>query len=134
MKWLMLVFGIVVVLTSGDRPPANAKDFTGMMKSLSNWGRQDELGALNLITPQKRKQAAAVREGLAISLSRRLSHEAGDDVRFQHRMLRTGDQEGSTGSADSYAFRYHGYTITHLDALCHQFFDGRMFNGFSQRK
>ena len=40
---------------------------------LSNWGRwgpDDELGTLNLITPAKRKQAAAlVKEGISVSLS-----------------------------------------------------------------
>src|SRR6202043_1141474 len=42
-------------------------------KDLSNWGRwgkDDEIGTLNLITPAKRKQAAAlVKEGLSISLA-----------------------------------------------------------------
>src|SRR5882672_6123174 len=40
---------------------------------LSNWGRwgkDDQLGALNLITPAKRKQAAAlVRDGVTVSLA-----------------------------------------------------------------
>src|SRR4051812_7280374 len=40
---------------------------------LSNWGRwgkNDEIGALNLITPAKRKQAAAlVKEGVSVSLA-----------------------------------------------------------------
>ena len=38
-----------------------------MMTTLSNWGRwgrEDQMGTLNLITPKKRKQAAAlVQEG-----------------------------------------------------------------------
>src|SRR5689334_6539064 len=63
-----------------DRPPAADKkkltkaDVEKMMTSLSNWGRwgkKDQLGALNLITPQKRRQAAAlVKEGITISLAR----------------------------------------------------------------
>src|SRR5712671_5726148 len=40
---------------------------------LSNWGRwgkDDQMGALNLITPAKRKQAAAlVRDGVTVSLA-----------------------------------------------------------------
>ena len=39
-------------------------------KELSNWGRwgkDDEIGALNLITPAKRKQAAGlVKEGVSV--------------------------------------------------------------------
>src|SRR5260221_3050008 len=41
---------------------------------LSNWGRwgkDDQMGTLNLITPAKRKQAAAlVKEGFSVSLAR----------------------------------------------------------------
>src|SRR6476619_5006414 len=43
------------------------------MKELSNWGRwgkDDQKGTLNLITPAKRKQAIAlVKEGVAVSLA-----------------------------------------------------------------
>src|SRR5574342_687752 len=42
-------------------------------KDLSNWGRwgkDDQIGALNLITPAKRKAAAAlVKEGVSVSLA-----------------------------------------------------------------
>jgi hypothetical protein len=44
------------------------------MTELSNWGRwgpDDQLGALNLITPAKRRQAAALaRTGTVVSLER----------------------------------------------------------------
>jgi hypothetical protein len=44
------------------------------MKELSNWGRwgkADQLGTVNLITPAKRKQAIGlVREGHSVSLAR----------------------------------------------------------------
>ena len=57
--------------------PAHVVDQAQMdrwKKELSNWGRwgaDDQLGALNLITPAKRKQAAAlVREGFPVSLAR----------------------------------------------------------------
>src|SRR5215831_17934164 len=43
------------------------------MTDLSNWGRwgkDDGIGTLNLLTPEKRKQALAlVREGVAVSLA-----------------------------------------------------------------
>ena len=42
-------------------------------KDLSNWGRwgtDDQIGALNLITPAKRKEAAGlVKEGYSVSLA-----------------------------------------------------------------
>ena len=59
---------------SSARPTiANEADFRRAMKELSNWGRwgaDDELGAANLITPAKRKQAIALaKEGLPVSLA-----------------------------------------------------------------
>jgi kynurenine formamidase len=109
-----------------------------MMQSLSNWGRwgkEDQLGALNLITPQKRKDAAAlVQEGLPISLARNaICTETFNSPPFEHRMIETGHTPGAGSSADIYSVQYHGYTQTHLDALCHVFYQGRMYNGFSQR-
>ena len=52
---------------------ATRADFETYMKDLSNWGRwgkDDQMGAVNLITPAKRKQAlASVKEGISISLA-----------------------------------------------------------------
>src|SRR5436190_1004669 len=47
------------------KPKVSKSDREGMMKSLSNWGRwgaADELGTLNLITPEKRLVAAKQRK------------------------------------------------------------------------
>jgi len=50
------------------------EDLDRWMRELSNWGRwgkEDQLGAINLITPAKRRQAAAlVKAGVSISLAR----------------------------------------------------------------
>ena len=51
------------------------------MTELSNWGRwgkDDQLGTINLITPEKRKQAAAlVKKGISVSLARDTEKEKG---------------------------------------------------------
>lgn len=108
-----------------------------MMQSLSNWGRwgkDDELGALNLVTKQKRKEAAAlVKEGTSISLAHNaIKVKADDSPAFEHRMLETGEKADSGGASDYVGVQYHGFTATHLDALCHIFYQGRMYNGFPQ--
>ncbi len=99
---------------------------------VSNWGRwgpEDELGALNLITPEKRTQAAAlVREGVSVSLSR--DADLGDGAR-PGPYRRIMDQVGPTGAADHLEVRFHGGVVTHIDAFAHRFFDGRMWNGHS---
>ena len=115
------------------------EEVLGWMTSLSNWGRwgaDDELGTLNLITPEKRTQAAGlVREGISVTCSRLIVPELAADVTSippLHYMLRTGESAPSTGpggSSDFIGFSFHGLSITHLDSLCHQFWDGKMYNG-----
>jgi hypothetical protein len=55
-------------------PPVTPEQFERWKAELSNWGRcgkDDQIGALNLITPDKRRQAAAlVNDGFSVSLSR----------------------------------------------------------------
>ena len=115
------------------------EEVLGWMTSLSNWGRwgaDDELGTLNLITPAKRAQAAGlVKEGLSVTCSRLIVPEGGADVTSippLHYMVRTGESApsvGGGGASDFIGFSFHGLTITHLDALCHQFWNGKMYNG-----
>ena len=121
------------------RPIPTEEEVLGYMTSLSNWGRwgaDDELGTLNLITPEKRAQAARlVQEGTSVTCSRLIVPEGASDVTSippLHYMIRTGESapsEGPGGSSDFIGFSFHGLTITHLDALCHQFWDGKMYNG-----
>src|SRR4029079_16656681 len=65
--------GIALRAQGGDSHPVSADQYERWKKELSNWGRwgkDDEIGALNLITPAKRKQAAGlVRDGLTVSLA-----------------------------------------------------------------
>lgn len=112
-------------------------DVDEMMQTLSNWGRwgqDDQLGALNLITPEKRRSASAlVREGVSISLARNaIKRRVGVSAPFEHRMVETGLSPASQGSADIYSVQFHSYTHTHVDALCHVFHMGRMYNNIPQ--
>ena len=117
----------------------SGKDVEGMLTALSNWGRwgkEDQSGTPNLITTQKRKEAAAqVKEGVSISLARDLSEMSGAaSASFVHKMTETGQNPKSKNAGDSYSFTYHGYLLTHIDALCHFFHEGKMYNGFSQQE
>jgi kynurenine formamidase len=111
------------------------------MKELSNWGRwgrDDQLGTVNLITPAKRKQAAGlVREGHSVSLARDTDKEKAVDnpSPFAHSMGATGaNPAGGQFSVDTYSVLYHGYAHTHMDSLCHMFYEGKMYNGYSQEE
>ena len=130
--------------TSNAQNPAssstlrNRQDFEQWMTELSNWGRwgkDDQLGALNLVTPAKRKLALAlVHEGVSVSLARDVEKEKAADngSPFQHLMDRAGTNNSGFFAADTYKVSYHGMAHTHLDSLCHMFHHGKMYNGFSQ--
>ena len=120
---------------SGARPTiANEADFRRAMKELSNWGRwgnDDELGAANLITATKRKQALALaKEGLPVSLAHDIVQEqAADAPNILERVL---GPVSPTGTADQYKYTgtYHGIVHSHLDAVdCHIMVDGKGYNG-----
>lgn len=119
------------------REGATRETIAKWFEALSNWGRwgcEDQLGALNLITGEKRREAAAlVRLGISISLSRDATKQrVGVSAPFEHTMVTWGETPNAEGAADIFSVQFHGYTQTHLDALCHIFHDGKMFNGASK--
>lgn len=122
----------------------------GYMESLSNWGRwgdDDELGTLNLVTPDKRKAAAAsVTEGITVSCAwdiggarvadapfgtpQRFMVATGQGLADEHRVRPWGrESDRSAGALEHLGLVYHGHTVTHIDSLAHIFWDGKMYNG-----
>jgi kynurenine formamidase len=108
-------------------------DVVALHADLSNWGRwgpDDQLGALNLITPDVTAAAAAtVRSGRTVSCARPLNTEPGPDnpVPVAHHMIGTATEGWG---ADYLALAPHGFATSHIDALCHIFHDGKLFNGY----
>jgi kynurenine formamidase len=119
---------------SPDTPRVTNDDVTRWMKELSNWGRwgkDDQRGTLNLITPDKRKQALRlVRDGTAVSLAHTLDKDAAADNPRPLGQQMTLDAAGH--AMDLYTIWYHGSTITHIDSLCHYSFEGKIYNGFAR--
>ena len=109
----------------------------GFLKSLTNWGRfgeADQLGTLNLITAEKRRAAAAlVRSGRTVSCARPLPTQPAEDnpSPVTHHMIGT-HTEGWGG--DYFGMATHGLAISHIDALCHIFHEGRIYNGYSTER
>jgi kynurenine formamidase len=127
---MLLTINLVAQAPGAQRTsqPVSRADFERWKKELSNWGRwgkDDQTGALNLITPAKRRQAAAlVKEGISVSLSRDAdSVKAIDNPDpFEHSMLTIG--------TDRMGVVPHGVAHTHLDSLAHINYDGVFFNGY----
>jgi len=115
----------------------------GYLRSLSNWGRwgaDDELGTVNLITPAKRVAAAAlVTDGVSVSCARPIVTDITADTTVQPMRFMVDSGEGRDtasperrlerrGAAEFIGMVFHGYTITHVDAPSHYFWDGKLYN------
>ena len=106
-------------------------------RNWGRWGEDDQLGTLNLITSDKRRQAAQlVRDGRVLSLSRPLSTTVSlTNLRPAQRYTywldmpwAAPDQPGGA-ALDFYGMDYHGHAVTHLDALGHNWDREGMWNG-----
>jgi len=104
------------------------------------WGPDDERGALNTITPERVRLATAlVRTGTVLRLAQLLSpktpvpaHRCG----LQHFMGRDGG-DYAAGAKRPGGFQFAEDTVvmplhigTHVDALCHAWYDDRLYNGY----
>ncbi len=116
------------------------QELKGIFEKCSNWGRwgkDDERGALNFITAQKRAAAAKlVQTGEAVSLALPLATIPAPDnpTPVMHLVQQAGHDSHDLPllpyAADYFAIAPHGVANTHLDALCHVFYQGKMYNGF----
>jgi len=118
----------------------------------SPWGPDDEIGRLNLMTPQSRADVLSrldARRVYDLSVEYFIGmpgwHEAGDP-RYQFWMTHTpngtvvddpvgvGRDQNEHVSYTGAAFSMYTHTGTHIDALNHFGLDGRIWNGFEARK
>ena len=126
-----------------DEEEVTRSQFEAWMTELSNWGRwgdADQLGALNLITEAKRVAAARLVEtGRVVSMARDMTVDRSADA-----VAAGADRPPVLGGSvrnvfgidtdngyfwERYEIEYHGSLVTHLDALCHVAWDGRVYNG-----
>lgn len=137
-KKILLSAILLALACAYGQPKATKADVEAWMESLSNWGRwgpDDQLGAVNLITPETRMAAAKlVEKGVSVSMARDVEKDAAvDNPRpFLHKMLNVGLNNPGQFVSDNYQVSYHGYAHTHMDSLCHMAYNGKMYNGFPQ--
>jgi len=140
-KFALLLIAVTTqfALAQPHPPMETEEDFHRAMDELSNWGRwgdEDELGAANLITAQKRKAAASlITEGIVISLAHDVNQEPAVDASavLTREVLRV----SPTGASDRYEYSgsYHGTIHSHLDALdCHIMYEGSGYNGVTYQE
>jgi kynurenine formamidase len=124
--------------------PPDEAEVLRYFESCNNWGRwgpDDDLGTLNFITEERRRHAASlVREGRAVSCARLIpTKQIEEDFGSPplHFMTNSGDgwdnvptpPDTIQTAGDFIGLAFHGFSVTHVDSLCHVFRDGRMYNG-----
>jgi kynurenine formamidase len=104
------------------------------------WGADDERGALNLIGPAEVRHACElVRHGRTISLAQPVSkrmHVPPHRPGVMHFMDRDGG-DYAAGARRVHGFQFAEDTLllpthcgTHIDGLCHAWYDDQLYNGF----
>jgi kynurenine formamidase len=123
----------------GDVSAARMDEIFEKVKNWGRWGAEDQAGALNLITPAKRAAAAKlVKTGEIVSCARELPVQpnAENPTPALHMMIAAADACDASGvpgleaSMDFVGVAFHGMAVSHIDALCHVFVRGQMYNGF----
>jgi len=100
------------------------------LSNWGKWGKDDQLGALNYVTPAKIAEAGSlVRAGVTISMAQPLSTKTSADnpLPVTHLMCHVSDLEMT---ADYFTVYNHGMGMTHIDALCHMHRKGKLYNGY----
>lgn len=137
----VVYMGAVLAATSlvGQQKVAEPREhlttaqFDALFQQVSNWGRwgkDDQLGTLNLITPERKREAAAqVKVGISVSLARDLNAEKSIDNPDPFRDTMNLGVDGKF-NMDSYTVNFHGFAFSHFDALSHTYYKGQLYNGF----
>ena len=116
-----------------------AGEFDRLFEKVCNWNRwgpDDQLGTLNYITPDHIRAAATlVRTGRSISMAIPINTVAGPDNPRPafHYMVQAYDTRNISDepkfAMDYLACEFHGDCHTHIDALCHIAYRGKLYNG-----
>jgi kynurenine formamidase len=108
------------------------------------WGEEDERGALNLLTPETVIEALRTpRAGKLYTLGLPIQRTGVPNVEYrgipQRLTLNNRDDEAmfaefggtpGTGTNED-VLMMASHTVTHMDALCHIYHEGNVYNGFS---
>jgi len=116
-----------------------AAEFDRLFEKVCNWGRwgpDDQLGTLNYITRDHIRAAATlVRTGRSVSMAVPINTVAGPDNPRPafHYMVQAYDTQNTHTepqfALDYLACEFHGDCHTHIDALCHIAYRGKLYNG-----
>ena len=117
---------------SSTKDNLSEKEVLSYLDSLSNWGRwgkEDELGTVNFINPEKvKKSLSLVKDGVSVSCSRQISSSIRPDMKTQAIRYMVESGEGGRKALEFIGMVFHGNSITHIDSPAHYFWKGKMYN------
>jgi len=144
LRWLalgMALAGILAIFlqrapgqskSSAAATPADYLRWRMEMKNWGRWGADDQRGASNLITAEKSLSATRlVKSGIVISLAHAVPQKVDAEVPEGSVFHRTTESIGDYNTIDRYEVSYHGLATAHMDAFCHFYLEGKMYNGYS---
>ena len=119
-------------------PALTQEEFHRDFNRLRRWSGPDtdQRGTLAGLTDEHRLMAlASAHTGRAVSLALPINSAGGPDNSrpAQHHMVELGDIEAPEPTAykDFIGLDYHGKATTHLDALCHIGYEGKLYGGIN---
>src|SRR5215471_8545724 len=104
------------------------------LRAQPSWGPADRRGALNYLTPATTLAAVGeVKLGRSVSMAGPVEYRvtADNPEPARHKMTQTGDSapdDGLSFAMDQISMNIHGNADTHIDALSHVIYDGRLYN------
>ncbi|MFF4102051.1 cyclase family protein [Streptomyces sp. NPDC001903] len=128
-------------MSSSPERRISRREFDAVFASVRTWGRWTpaDRGAWNRVSADHvRRAAALVRSGTAVPLGLPWDTRPGPDNRRPalHHMTDLGDVEAPEPATykDFLAADYHGKAVSHLDALSHVAYEGRLYEGRAARE
>ncbi|MFI8262664.1 MULTISPECIES: cyclase family protein [unclassified Streptomyces] len=128
-------------MSSSPERRVSRREFDAIFTAVRTWGRWTpaDRGACNRVTPDHvRRAAALVRSGTAVPLGLPWNTRPGPDnpKPALHHMTDLGDVEAPEPATykDFLAVDYHGKAVSHLDALSHVAYEGRLYEGRPARE
>ncbi|MFE3992916.1 cyclase family protein [Streptomyces goshikiensis] len=122
-------------------PAVSRQEFDAIFAAVRTWGSWSpaDRGAWNRVTPDHvRRATALVRSGTAVPLGLPWDTRAGPDNGRPalHHMTDLGDVEPPEPATykDFIAADFHGKAVSHLDALAHVAYGGRLYDGRTARE
>ena len=119
-------------MSGAVRSPSSAEVLFEACSNRGRWGKDDQLGTLNLIDASVvRRALATVTRGEVVALGRPLvpPEDDGPGTTGAAFSLRVSQSPGERDALDTQVISPHGFEVTHLDAVGHSFYNGLAYNG-----